>query len=433
MLQPLNIGNEKDLKNFFENELIKYNITPKLFYEYLYQFFEKTEIYENNFIDIFSPFFDLLLYNYPYAFSLLYIPIVVELIGKQDLKNDFLNVFNKIKQSGVGEISIFFNFNTTTDINFLKKISMDFKINKLIIKQNEHLENDKDNNFVDFFGELFTFNIHNTLTSLTIILNGERISTNFVEKLNDLKVLERLELINLNFEEIFILKLQNLKFLFLSQCVNITFMKDIFLNLETLYILNCFINIPKSLMKMPKVKTCILQSKYYIIEDYISIFDYVSMKNIVELSIGINEFLDLDCSLYKCLLHLKIDFNYYDINHMHYLKYRIHSIGIKMLKKILLIKTLKRLDIPYIDINEKDEVNGQLGSLTQLEITIDSFIIDTNRFLLINRIQNKFPNIVYFSIIVKINNIKIKTDMKKTIKSYKYNIGGNHTVIKFND
>ena len=157
-----------------------------------------------------------------------------------------------------------------------------------------------------------------------------------MEKLNDLKVLENLGLINLNFHENLILKLKNLKILFISQCQNITFMKDIFLKLKTLYILNCFINIPKSLMKMPNVKICILQSKYYIIEDYISIFDYTSLKNIVELSIGINEFLDLDCSVFKYLLNLRIDFNYHDINHNHYLKYKSHSIGIKMLKKILL-------------------------------------------------------------------------------------------------
>ena len=169
-------------------------------------------------------------------------------------------------------------------------------------------------------------------------------------------------------------------------------MKDIFLNLETLYILNCFINIPKSLMKMPKVKTCILQSKYYIIEDYISIFDYVSMKNIVELSIGINEFLDLDCSLYKYLTQLVIYFNYYDINHKHFLKYKSHSLRIKMLKKILLIKTLKTLEIPYIDIDEKDKVEGYLDSVTQLNIIVNSFLTNKDCFQ-VYKIKERFPKV----------------------------------------
>ena len=160
---------------------------------------------------------------------------------------------------------------------------MDFKIKRLILKQSEHFENEKDNNFDDFLKEIFTFNLIGTLTSFTIILNRQKISPKFVEKLNHLKILEELELFNINFNDTFILKLKNLKYLFISGCQNITFIEDSFLNLETLYVLNCFIYIPKSLMKMPNIKLCILKSKYYIIEDYISIFDYASLKNVVEL------------------------------------------------------------------------------------------------------------------------------------------------------
>ena len=121
MQQPDNIDSKKDLKNCFENELIKYNISPKIFYAYLNQFFAKTSYFENSFIDIFSPYFYLLLYNYPDVFSLLFIPIVIEVIEKKDLKNDFINAFNKIKQSNIEEISIFFNFNKTNDIYRLFK------------------------------------------------------------------------------------------------------------------------------------------------------------------------------------------------------------------------------------------------------------------------------------------------------------------------
>ena len=427
--QPLNIGNEKALKIFYEKELIKYNIPPKLFSEYLNYFFGKTIKYESILIDIFSPFFELLLNNYPEIFASLFIPIVIELIEKQDLKNDFFNVFNKIKQSSIEYISIFFNFNKTTDINFLKKIAMDLTIHGLFINKNEHFKNNKDNNFDVFFKELFTFNIQN-LKSLSIILNGEKISTNLLEKINYLMSLRELVLANLTFDEIFILKLSMLKILYISNCQNITFLEDSFLNLENINILNCFIKFPKSLMKMPDVKKGIFESTYYIIEDYKSIFDYASMENIVELTIGINEFLDLDCSLYKCLIFLRIDFNYYDINQNHYLKYKSHSIGIKMLKKILLIKTLKTLVIPYIDINEKDEVDGQLDSLTQLQIKIDSFILDINRFLFVDRIQNKFPNMVYFSIIVCIDNIKMIIDIKKakSFEMYKFDCDRNDKI-----
>ena len=188
---------------------------------------------------------------------------------------------------------------------------------------------------------------------------------------------------------------------------------------------------------MPNIKLCLLRSKYYIIEDYVSIFDYTSMINILELDIGLNEFLDLDCSLYKNLYYLKINFNYYDINHNHYLKKKAHSIGIKMLKKILSIKTLRVLDIPYIDINEKDKVDGQLESVTHLYITIDSFIKDKNRYLLINKIQKKFPNLVYFYVLIKTNNIKIRNDLTDKIKHYEWYVDKmeerNITHIKFHD
>ena len=320
MKQPINIGNKEDLKIFFENELIKYNISFKKYFLYLYQFFSNNVIYKNSFIDIFSPYFDLFLYYIPLAFRWLFIPIVIETIEKQDLKNDFINAFDKIKQTDIEEISICFNFNKTNDIDFLKKMAMDYKIKRFIVRQNHLLENEKNNNYDDFLKELFTFNLIDTLISLNISINKSTISPKSLEKLNDLKILQNLELVNLIFNDTFILKLKNLKTLYICECQNITFIEDSFLNLEELYALDCYINIPKSLMRMPNIKVCLLRSKYYIIEDYVSIFDYTSMINILELDIGLNEFLDLDCSLYKNLYYLKINFNYYDINHNHYLK-----------------------------------------------------------------------------------------------------------------
>ena len=297
---------------------------------------------------------------------------------------------------------------------------MDFKFIGLIVKQNDNFLNYKDNNFDIFFKELFSFNIANSLLRLTIILNGEKISPNFLEELNNLKVLEGLELVRLNFNDVFVLKLKNLKFLFISYCQNITFIEDSFLNLEELYLFYSYINIPKSLMKIPNVRKCEMKSKYYIIEDYISILDYASMTNIENLTIGINEFLDLDVSLYKCLTYLHIDFNYYDINHNHYLKHKLHSVGIKMLKKILLIKSLLFLEIPYVDINEKDKIKGKLNSVLILNIIIDSFVKDTNRYLLINKIQEKFPNVRIFKVNSKISDIKVRIDIKDLMRIWQW-------------
>ena len=384
--------NKKELKNYFKNDLIKYNISLDIFYLYLYYLFTKTRKYPNSFIDIFSPYFKILLYNFPYIFSFLFIPITIELIEKQDLKNDFLDAFNEMKKSEIEQISIFFFFNKTKDIDFLKTLATDFKIKSLIIKENEKLGIDKDNNFNIFFKELFTFNIINTLKKLTISLNGETISKNLLEKINDLKILEELKLINIDFEDVFVLKLKNLKLLTICQCQNIAFIEDIFLNLEELYILISYIKIPKSLMKIPNVKKCALISEYYIIEDFKSIIDYSSMKNIEELRIGMNEFLDLDCSLYKYLKKLVIYFNYYDINHKHFIKYKSHSLRIKMFKKILLIKTLKTLEIPYIDIDEKDKVEGYLDSVTQLNIILNSFLKNKDCFQ-VSKIKERFPKV----------------------------------------
>ena len=69
MIKPNNIGSKKDLKQIFQNELIKYNISQDRFYRFLFRFLSKEKTYKNYFIDIFSQFFDILLFLFPNAFN----------------------------------------------------------------------------------------------------------------------------------------------------------------------------------------------------------------------------------------------------------------------------------------------------------------------------------------------------------------------------
>lgn len=430
MLNSKNI-NKKDLKILFAEQLTKNNIPQDIFYEYLEELFSMAYIYPNTFIDIFSPYFDFLLHHNPYYLYFLYIPVVVEVIEKQDLKDDYLKVFNEIKQANIELISILFNFNKTKDIDFLKKLIFDFKIKKLGLQLNENSKNEQDNNFDEFFKEIYCFKNINTMTTLNINLNGENVSANLFEKINDLETLERLDLSNINFEDTFVLKLKYLKILYISSCQNITLEEDSCFGLEELYLLYCYINIPKSLIKLPFVKVCMLQSNYYVIEDYKSILDYASMEEIRELSIGMNEFLDLDCSLYKRLTDLTIYFNYYDINHNHYLGYNSHSIRIKVLKKILLIKTLEKVEIPYINIDEKDEVDGQLKSVTKLNLIVDYFVKDIYNLLQVYKIRYIFPKASSIHIILSNEHLKYMKNEKKAIKGYKFHMNKNLNSIKF--
>ena len=207
-----------------------------------------------------------------------------------------------------------------------------------------------------------------------------------------------------------------MKKLFLNNCEDITFQKDTLLNLEKLDVYNSFINKPESLIKLPNVRKCKLKSKYYIIEDYKSIFDLQSFKNIIDLSIGINEFADLDCSLFYDIKALTLDFNYYDINHKSFLKYKINTLGNDVLNKIVKMKTLTSIDIPYLDIKENIFQND---SILILIINVDYFIKDKNK-VFINNIQKKFPNLLNLVVRSYIDNTILKIKRSKKIRSYKF-------------
>ena len=411
---PIDVYTKNILKKTFEEDTKKYKINENIFNKYLNIFFEEKKEYGNNFLDVYSPLFDLLCKHHD-NFSKLFIPVNIEIIEKENLKNDFINGFNKIRQSNIKNISLLYNFNKVEDIDFLKEITNNLKIEKLILVQNVS----KKNCFDSFFKSLFDLNIINNATFLKICFNEDNLSGTSLEKINTLKNLKKLKLSKLHVSDILVLKLKNLKSLYLDDCQNISFIKDTFLNLEKLNVNNSFIKIPESLLKLPNVKKCILNSRFYVIEDYISIFDLKSMTNITRLTIGINEFLDLDCSLFKFLQFLNINFNYYDINHVHYFKTKRHTIGIKMIKQIHLLKALEEVHIPFIEIKENDLIDGN-ESITILEITIDKFI--KNKTCLITNLLNKFPNITIFKIKVKVADVIIRNQLNNKIKEYSVNM-----------
>ena len=392
--QSLDLINYKDgnLRNNLEKDLIKHNINKNIFNRYLNDIIKNQPNYNNKLLDIYSPFFDLLIKDYD-VLREIYIPMFMNLIKKQNVKNDYLNIFNKLKKENIKEISILFNYKTKEEFEFFKKITKNFNIKNFCLIKESDDDDDLDNQNIeeDAFKDYFSIHSRNNLDFLTINKNSSKkiISPIYLENVNNLTQLQLLSLDNLSFTDVFILKLKNLKILFLDNCQFITFEKDILLNIEILRVNNCFIKIPESKMKLPNVTNCHFLSKYFIIEDYFSIFDFSSITQVLNLTIGLNEFINLDVSLFKSLVFLTIEFNYYANDT--YPKQKLNSDIIIMYNKIFSIKTLLWVDIPYIHVKDINKINGENKSVCALSIrTIKDFY---SKVVKVNDIQKKFPNI----------------------------------------
>ena len=297
-------------------------------------------------IDINSPLFDIF-YKSKLFGELFIIPIDFNFINNYKLKEDYINIFNKLNDINSNYSSIILEFNDDKDISHLTDFNIKFnKIKNLNIK----IFNPKKNfDYNSFYRELFSLkDIENNIIDLYIKNYSNRfddeIDENILENLNKFKKLENLKLDGLNAKNIFELKIKTLKALNIEGCQNISINSDIVLSLKKLI---SQYNISKSLLKLPQLE--------YLDTPYFSSIDFNSLNNLKKIKFYLGE------QFTKIL-------------------------AIKSLKKIHITGDLDDLGFDLASIHDK---NPSVNKLIYNYIKENYYNLDYN----INEILNKFPNL----------------------------------------
>ena len=393
---------KKELTNKFNSTLNKLKLKKENITDYIINFFKNYEKKENDeiYIDIYSPFFDLLSKE-EYFWKKFIIPIISEFIDKNKLKNDYISFFNKINKLNIN-FSLLFLYINENSINYLKELGINFnQIKKFVASptnSSEFILVDNKKNFNDFLKILFSFDNINNLNYLKIHISGNqhKIKLNIIESLNNFKCLEYLYLAGIDLESTFIINLPNLKKLFISGCDKITFFDNP--NLEQLFINESGIDNPKSLLKFPKLEKCEFYSwRNTDIKRYNSIIDLSILKNLKIFAGEAQDFLKLNnVSLESCSILSNYDSSI--------------EIEKEVIKKIISIKSLKNVRLILKKINSDDisKIQGENNSITKLEINFTKNENDCN----ILNFQNKLINLSELKIVLPFVNIRASTNLK---------------------
>jgi len=275
-------------------------------------------------------------------------------IERCKLKEDYINVFNKLNDINSNYSSIFLKCYNDKDIIYLKDFNINFnKIKNLNIK----IDYSKDKfDYNLFYRELFFLkDIENNIVDLYINNNDydyykKEIDENILENLNKFKKLENLKLNGIKAKNIFELKIKTLKTLNIDRCVNIYINSDIALHIKKLIF--PYDKISKSLLNLPQLEY---------LENAGFIFDF-------------------------------IDFN--SLNNLKKIKFRLNE---KEFTKIISIKSLKEIyiisndDIYNINLGLIQDKNPSVNKLIYKHVKYYEYDQDPNYN--INEILNKFPNL----------------------------------------
>ena len=421
------------LNTKLQEDLVKNNLNIDIIHEYLINDLKKlskklTEkenekelnkfIYFKKEINIFSPFFDFLI-NSEY-FDLFTIPISVKLIEKFNLKNDYISAFEKLNKLNSKKYpSLLFDYKDANDINYLKEFKIKFhKIKRLIMSHDYSIYID---NYDYFFKTLFSFNnIEKNIIHLNLFvgfIKKDKLDPNSLKNLNSFFSLEVLELKGFKFKTTFTLKLKNLKKLILKNCENLTFAENSCLNLKILYLLDCSIEKPKYLIKMPELEECVLPNNIINKQKYSNIIDFGSFEKIKKLTAETGDFINIKNNL---------------LENITLYSYNSSSENEKiMLEKILSIKTLKDVNFEIKEIGDYEisNIGGENTSVINLSIKwINNFDDCT-----VYNLQNKFPyssNISLYTPYKKTQTyLEIQENQKCKINKFSLKIGGYKNIL----
>ena len=364
-------------KNYFQKnfEIFKKKYNNNIIQNYLIYYLEKNPELKNIYLDIYSPFFDILMKTNIFSDKFI-IVIIMNFIKQNKLENDYINAFNKLNKLK-NNYSLLFRFNESNDIDYFKTFKINLSsINKLVIFEDSY----KDKNYDYFFGKFFSIKeIPKNILNLRISLKSNNIEAKLFQKLNSFNNLEHLELIGIKLNSLFVLNLTKLKTLEISGCNNISFSNNVTLNLTKLFFKD-FMPIQQTILKFPKLEQCEF-CQFFSNENhfnYNSIFDMSTMNNLKILKAEACDFLSLDNNaLIQKLYAFSNDNNNIETEK-------------KVIEKIISMKSLKEVNLilQKLDYNDISDIEGTNNSVTMIKIESKN----QPKYNLFN-LQKKFPNL----------------------------------------
>lgn len=342
----------------------------------------------DTFIDVYSPFFDIIskteMFQKKYC-----IPIIDEVIERDDLEDDYKKIFEKLNELDIKYASIIFYFDDNNNINYLKDFNIDFnKVKRLALIQYDIINKNDKYLFQTFFS---LNNIESNLVYLKIYLekeNGVKTDSYSFEIINNFKSLRYLYIAYFYFDKTFLFKLKTLKLLSFEKCNNICLSEDCCCNLQRLTLNDTILDRGSHpLFKFPKLESCY----FFDFDTDCNLFiDFKSLNSLKFFSGKLNNFLELESGSLESIIIVSNGEN--------------DSIDIenKTLEKIMNLKKLKtlRFGLSKENNNNIPKIKGENASITNLGI---NWVNDDEECDLTN-LQKKFPNLSYIEIIIpKIN------------------------------
>lgn len=312
----------------------------------------------NNYIDIYSPFFEIISKNEFFG-NIFTINIPTNLIIKNSLENSYTEIFDNLEKNNCNYYSVKISLSDIKDLEVLDKFKIKFnQLNKIVLNTYENNSIEDYNSFLD---KIFSFfPKENSLKYLNLEIPTESqniIENKVIEKINNFQNLEHLYLKNFIIRNPFILNLTKLKYLNIDTCENLGFADNSLLNIEKLRIQTSEIikDENASLIKLPKATHILLIDEGNSI--YNTIFDFSSFLNVKILSCNKHDFPSLTNISLETLsigLYKKED----------------KEMEKQMIEKILLMKELKSL-ICTLSIYVNDvlmEIKGENTSVEEITI-----------------------------------------------------------------
>ena len=389
----LNKGFDKEIINkILTYDIFKSKLNYSLVYKMLIDIYEKydklyikqidldKEFENDNIIDIYSPFFNMLSKMESFSFFSIFIP--ANIIGIYDLLNDYIKTFDILNKINSKYSSITFYYNDSHDIDYLKKLEINFnQIKRLHLKADSKEFKTRDYNY--FFKEFFSIkNIEYSLIVLDLNVKWRKlnhyyeIETKLIEKINNFKLLEYLHINGFKLTNNFEFNLCSLKTLYIENSENISFKEKSFINLKVLKLIECSINHPNTLLEIPNLEICELLNPKT--NNFYSIFNFSSCIKLKYAIMDPNDFIHLDNTL---LEYIKLFSNIIiDVD-----------IKKKTFEKLISIKTLKKIDFEFGEINN-DEILLIKGENKSVKV-ININYVEKNKDLILFNLEKKFPNL----------------------------------------
>lgn len=376
--------------------------------------------YVINQISIFSPFYEHI--SKTDYFEILKMIISSKLIEKFNIKGDYISAFEQINELNLKYPILEYHYKDSNDINYLKDLKIRFGKVKRFTATHDFSIYIKDYDY--FFKTFFSFNnIEKNLVYLNLFIGCNRdlrIESNSIRNLNSCTSLEILELKSFKFKTTFVFNLKNLEKLILKNCENFTFEEDSCLNLKLLYLLDCIVENPTSLLKLPELEECrLLQNIIRVKQTYNSIIDFKSLKNVKGITAEISGFINMEeTSLTNATLYSYTD------------SYEFEKI---MIEKLISISTLKEINIELKEIDDFviSEFLGKNVSVTNIDIKW----LNEKKDCIIDNLLKKFINVKTINIVTSYKRcqsyLEIRENPDCKIVNFSLKIGGKKNIILY--